>query len=411
MMGDDARAADRRARATLTALIEPGDRVAGLVCEALGAAGLLEAIAGERTASELHERLFGRRVRGGVEGLPVPTPSATEDALLQRLGSGLRRWRQQHSALIPGATERIAERVGLRLIVPGDGEWPVGVERLGTAAPLALWARGTSLERTGPRLAIVGARAATNYGEHVTDILVAECVARGIEIISGAAYGIDGAAHRAALRGRGRTIAVLAGGAERASPAGHAQLITDIARSGAVISELAPGLRPNRPRFLQRNRVIAALSDAVIVVEAGWRSGSLNTAGHAAELGIPLGAVPGPITSTASRGCHRLIREYGATCLAAPEDAIELLPPESWTTLQTASPDDHRGRAGIPGTHGSTGSPVREALHHHRAATVAEIAEHAGVDDDEVRAELGRLELSGDAHRSGDRWRAGPRPR
>lgn len=140
-----------------------------------------------------------------------------------------------------------------------------------------------------PLVALVGARAATSYGSHLAAEFAAELALTGAGVASGAAYGIDASAHRGALAAEGFTIAVLAGGADVAYPAGHRELLARIADRGVIISELAPGMRPTRWRFLQRNRIIAALSDATVVVEAGWRSGSLNTAGHAATLGRPLG--------------------------------------------------------------------------------------------------------------------------
>ena len=148
--------------------------------------------------------------------------------------------------------------------------------------------------------------------------------ASGAVIVSGGAYGIDGAAHRAALGVGGATVALLAGGVDRAYPQGHQQLLRTIAASGAVVSEVPCGTAPTKWRFLSRNRIIAALSDATVVIEAGWRSGSLNTAGHAAALGRPLGAVPGPVTSAASAGCHRLLREYDARCVTTAAEVREL---------------------------------------------------------------------------------------
>ena len=163
-------------------------------------------------------------------------------------------------------------------------------------APFALWVRGdprrlAALDRS---IALVGARAATGYGEHVTIEAASGLVDRGFAIVSGAAYGIDGAAHRAALASQGTTVAVLAGGLDRFYPSGHEQLLGRIADRGVVVAEVPPAPTPTKWRFLLRNRLIAALSGATVVVEAGWRSGSLNTAGHAATLGRPLGAVPGP---------------------------------------------------------------------------------------------------------------------
>ena len=218
-----------------------------------------------------------------------------------------------------------ASRIGATLITPGHEHWPAGLADLGIHRPHALWVRGNSALLTGqPSTAIVGARAATGYGEHVAMELSAGLVDRGHTIVSGAAYGIDGMAHRAALASRGSTIAYLAGGIDRYYPSGHDALLTRITEAGAVVSEVGCGQAPTKWRFLQRNRLIAATSGATIVVEAGWRSGSLNTAGHASTLNRPLGAVPGPITSAASSGCHRLIRDHGATIITTPDEAAAL---------------------------------------------------------------------------------------
>src|SRR6478735_9090910 len=153
-------------------------------------------------------------------------------------------------------------------------------------------------------------------------------VDRGYTIVSGAALGIDGHAHRAALANRGGTIAVLAGGLDRFYPAAHDALLKRIVEHGAVVTEVPMGTPPTKWRFLQRNRLIAAISGATVVIEAGWRSGSLNTAGHAAALGRPLGALPGPVTSSASAGCHRMIREMDAVCVTTVDEMAELSPLE-----------------------------------------------------------------------------------
>ena len=163
--------------------------------------------------------------------------------------------------------------------------------------------------------------------------IAADLAEQGWVIISGGAYGIDAAAHRGALAARAATIAVLACGLDQPYPAGHAGLFADIAGDGLVVSEWPPGRRPARLRFLVRNRTIAAMTCGTVIVEAGERSGALNTARHAAELGRPLMAVPGPVTSAQSAGCHRIIREWGATCVTCAADIIELLSP-----LGTADP-------------------------------------------------------------------------
>ena len=141
-------------------------------------------------------------------------------------------------------------------------------------------------------------------------------------MISGAAYGIDAAAHHGAFVAGGATVAVLACGVDHAYPRGHADLLASIAAHGAVISEYPPGQLPQQRRFLARNRLIAALTMGTVVVEAGRRSGALNAARHARELRRPVMAVPGPVTSSTSGGCHQLIRDGQATCVTCAEDVI-----------------------------------------------------------------------------------------
>jgi DNA processing protein len=227
-----------------------------------------------------------------------------------------------------GAVElafRSAARFGAELVTPEHPHWPTRINDLGHSAPVALWVRGnTEYLVDEASIAIVGARAATGYGEHVTMEITSGLVERGYTIVSGAAYGIDGMAHRAALASTGRTVAYLAGGVDRFYPSGHDALLARIVETGAVVSELPGGSSPTKWRFLMRNRLIAASTKATLVVEAAWRSGSLNVAGHAVALGRPLGAVPGPVTSAASAGCHRLIREFGARLITNADEAGEL---------------------------------------------------------------------------------------
>ncbi|PRY69948.1 DNA processing protein [Glaciihabitans tibetensis] len=309
---------DRVARAMWSGIIEPGDRTAGLIVTHLGAALALTLVIEGRSPSAVIDAL----AQTGAGDLG-------EDAgLVADLAKALARWKPR---VVPEATLtalRRAERVGARLLAPQSPDWPGGLDDLGFHAPLALWCRGAdgALGALANSIALVGARAATGYGEHVTMEASAGLVDRGYAIVSGAAYGIDGMAHRAALASHGVTVAFLAGGVDRFYPSGHDTLLTRIAESGAVISELPCGEPPTKWRFLQRNRLIAAASRATVVMEAGWRSGSLNTAGHAAALARPLGAVPGPVTSAASAGCHRLIREFDAVCVTNPDEMAELAP-------------------------------------------------------------------------------------
>lgn len=212
---------------------------------------------------------------------------------------------------------------------PTGPDWPSQLDDLGDAAPHGLWAHGTqsTLSRLADHFhvtAIVGARAATPYGERVTTELAEAIAARGHLIVSGAAYGIDAAAHRAALAAGGATVAVIASGLDRAYPSGHLDLLERIARTGAVLSELPCGSAPTKARFLARNRLIAALAARTVVAEAGPRSGSLNLTTHAIALDRPVGAVPGSIYSTASAGCHRLIHDHTAALITSPDDIDQL---------------------------------------------------------------------------------------
>lgn len=233
----------------------------------------------------------------------------------------------------PDADLAAAERHGVRLAVPESAEWPhfafAALERAAVprakdyvtgrftrsesgepVPPLALWVRGAGdLDTAAVRsVGLVGSRAATSYGQQVTADLGFGLARRGFQIVSGGAYGIDAAAHRAALAADGMTVLVSAGGLDRPYPPGNAALFDRVAENGLVVSESPPGCAPARRRFLTRNRLIAALSSGVVVIEAAGRSGAMNTAHHARSLGRPVMAVPGPVTSALSVGCHDLLR-------------------------------------------------------------------------------------------------------
>ncbi len=368
----------RFARGTWTGIAEPGDRVAGAVIEAVGAPAALTAVLErwpvDRLVSELGEN-------GAV----------TEDDLAQ----GLDRWMPRLNSGAAVIAFRQAARWRTALRIPGDELWPAGVDALEHFAPIALWTRGTDEAlRALPRsIALVGARAATGYGEHVTMEASAGLVDRGYTIVSGAAYGIDGMAHRAALASKGMTVAFLAGGVDRFYPSGHDALLTRIVESGAVVSELPCGSPPTKWRFLQRNRLIAASSLATVVLEAGWRSGSLNTANHAAQLGRPVGAVPGPVTSAASAGCHRLLRETAATCVTNADEMAELAPLESGVSGPTpAGGDGSRSVADDPAL-----TRLRDAMSTRSARGTSDIAARAGLSIAQTQGMLAHLELTGQA--------------
>jgi DNA processing protein len=265
-------------------------------------------------------------------------------------------------------------------------------------------------------VSMVGSRAATGYGAHVAGEIAADLGERGWAVVSGGAYGIDAAAHRGALATGAVTIAVLACGVDYPYPAGHADLFATIAEHGLVISEWPPGRQPARLRFLVRNRTIAALSCGTVIVEAGERSGALNTARHAAQLGKPLMAVPGPVTSAQSAGCHRIIREWNATCVTRADHIIEMLSPLGTpeTLTGTATGTAPPSRSPEPATADAAPSRdeldtdsarVLDALPARGAAGTSTIAAEAGVDLDTVLRCLGMLAGSGFIERCDRGWR------
>ncbi len=299
-------------------------------------------------------------------------------------------------------------RRGGRLISADDDEWPAlafaGFRAVGakphSGPPLALWALGPArVDDTSQRsAALVGTRAATAYGEHVAADLATGLAERDVAVISGGAYGIDGAAHRAALAADGVTVAVLAGGIDIPYPAGHSALLHRVGVDGLLVTEYPPGVRPARHRFLTRNRLVAAFSGAAVVVEAGLRSGAANTAAWARGLGRVVGAVPGPVTSSASTGCHALLRA-GAEVITRAEDIVELVgnigelapeQPHPATPLDGLSDDERR---------------VYEALPGRGIASVDEIAIAAAMPPALVLAPLAMLEVAGLAQRHDGCWR------
>jgi DNA processing protein len=223
----------------------------------------------------------------------------------------------------------------IRFLTPEDQGWPQGLGDLHRAEvsgmsgmPFGLWLRGQPLD-VANAVAIVGSRASTAYGNAIAGDMAGSLASLDHTVVSGAAFGIDQAAHRGALAVRGATVAVLAYGVDKAYPVAHADLIERIAVHGTVVSEYPPGCTPTRTRFLARNRIIAALTEGTVVVEAAERSGSLSMAAWAAKLGRPLMAVPGPVTSVTSVGTNRLIKQDKADLVTTGSDVHEVLERES----------------------------------------------------------------------------------
>ena len=289
---------ERTARMVLSMLVEPDDAVTGRL---LGELGVLE--------------LF--RLAEGEDSVPG---LSTVDAQV---------WRAQFRRSDARTLEQNlvgAERAGIGTLIPGDKEWPSALDDLGDRRPYVLWTRGTTSFLTRPLddlVTITGARASTSYGEHVAGQLASDLASAERIIVAGGAYGIEGAAHRAALASGGDTIAVVANGVDRPYPMGHRELLERVADLGLMVSEVPPGAVPTRHRFIARTRLMAALSAATVVVEAGARSGSMKVAQFAHDLGRNVRAVPGPVTSATSVGPHRLVREGNATLVTCAEDVLD----------------------------------------------------------------------------------------
>lgn len=391
--------AELLARCIWARITEPADPIVGALLATIGPVEALEWL-GYLSPSESSASGPSKPLAQMPSELRQLAP-----AILKRLRAAVVRW-QPRLAHIDANREmralvRFNEREG-RIIGPGHGEWPEQLDDLGFEAPVCMWIRGTGhLARSAERsIALVGARAATMYGQEVTAQLVSGLCDRGFTIVSGGAYGIDITASRVAMATGGRTVAVMAGGVDRLYPRGNSHTLEQSLETGLVISEHPPASAPTRSRFLTRNRIIAALSHAVIVVEAALRSGAISTARHGIKLGRPLGAVPGPVTSMMSAGCHELLRNEQATCITDAQEAAEIagkigadlreepsVQPTLFDTLDTVE------------------MAVAEALPLRRGVGVAAIARTAAVSVEEALATLARLEIRGVAARDGAAWR------
>jgi DNA processing protein len=367
---------DRLARVALTWLAEPGNRAVHGMVRAGGAPATLE-----------------RLLRGDVP------EAALRAGVAARTATGDPR----RLALI---ALRRAERLGARVVVPGDPEWPDTVDALvrlelnkpgrvdrDTRPPLCLWARGPlSLKEAFDRsVAVVGARAATGYGLHVATDIAFGLAEREWAVVSGGAYGIDAAAHRAALAADGVTVAVLACGVDRPYPAGNAALFEQIAERGLLVSEWPPGSEPLRHRFLIRNRVIAAATSGSVVVEASARSGAAQTMGRVLALGRHAMVVPGPVTSAMSVGCHELLRsEPDARLVTGVAHVLDLVG-RIGTDLAPPARGPDRARDELD----EESALILEAVPGRGAIGPEELAGRAGLELRTVLRRLSLLEMAG----------------
>jgi DNA processing protein len=365
---------DRLARVGLARIAEPGDpRFAGLVAE-LGAVELLDA-------------LIGQRDLGGV---------------LADVASRV-------EAMVPERELEQAGRLGIRFVIPSDDEWPRQLDGLAAVEPLqnrggmplGLWVKGpVRLDELATSVAVVGSRSATSYGGDVAADLAAVVARAGHAVVSGAAFGIDQAAHRGALAAGGRSVAVLACGVDRAYPMAHKRLLDHLGAEGAVVSEVPIGCSPTRLRFLSRNRLIAALTRGTVVVEAAIRSGALNTANWAGRLNRTLMGVPGPVTSAPSQGVHQLIRTGAATLVTSGAEVLELVGEAGEHLVE-----EPRARARPRDRLSLRDQQVLDAVPVATGARADSIARTAGLGLLEVRSALTRLHRAGLVEAGEAGWR------
>lgn len=370
------------ARAALTYLAEPADRWLARLIRVSSAAAALDAIKND-----------------GIPGGGPPRAKAGEAMM-----AAMERWRTRLPELPTPEHVLAFHESGIRLITPDDPEWPGQLADLGEEQPYALWLRGNADLRFSclRSVAIVGSRAATAYGSYVAAEFAASVAARGLAVVSGGAFGVDAAAHRGALGADGVTVAVLACGVDMPYPAAHTELFDAIAAQGVLVSEWPPGRRVSRLRFLVRNRVIAALATGTLVVEAAQRSGALNTARHARDLQRRLMAVPGPVTSDLSAGCHQILREWQGTLVTSAAEVIEHLAPVGGPLAAgagAAPPVLPRDQLDLESAR------VLDALPRRGGMGTVRVAQRAGLAPATTATLLGQLATGGFVERCDDGWR------
>ena len=377
--------AEHFARATFSLITEPGDRFAGELIRALSPETVLELLIARTSSADFASRLSSVDCLDDIEN--------RHGRFEELFTEALQRWLPRLKLTDVISAFEDAARVKARLLIPRNALWPEQLNDLAGAAPHCLWYRSNLVEPPTDfaAISIVGSRNSTSYGDWVTSEIVSDCATRGLAVVSGGAYGIDAIAHRSALANDQETIAFLAGGIDRLYPSGNSALFEKVIDRGVVFAEQAPGASPTKWRFLQRNRLIAAMSPATIVIEAGQRSGALNTVSHAIELGRSVGAVPGPITSQSSAGCNRLVSEGLVSSVCAPSDAADLaLGKAGWFQPELGGLGAYETRA----LDAMGSRPLSENL----------LASRAGLTSKEASIALGQLSLLGFVKQTDRGW-------
>ncbi|GAA4925369.1 DNA-processing protein DprA [Nesterenkonia rhizosphaerae] len=447
----------RCCRAELSRLIEPGDLLGAVMVQELGPEHAHRLVTAGTNASATEQQRVGEAAEAAGLG-----------PRQRQLHTALQRWRVRLGQLHGDKDLRSLDSLGGGLLIPEDCAWPETLRDLRTTAPIGLWFRASHSAQHGPgpyevaaaripargrSIALVGSREMTDYGARAAAEISEELAAHQVCVVSGGAYGIDAAAHRGALRpiqralsehpaeseagtdtvpGPAATIAVMAGGLDSLYPAGNEQLLKNVAAYGLLLSELPPGSSPQRHRFLHRNRLIAALSEATVVLEARSRSGALSTANHALALDRPVGVLPGSIYSASSAGCHQLLQHSPAQLITDTADVLQLVVGRSAPEQDTAAAEvtvpigelaahDRRGQQNAVREGTGRQDTVREgaarldglsevdkrlydALPVRKLTTVSRLAAVAGLPVPHVLAGLSRLQRLGLARRDNDQW-------
>lgn len=401
----------RLARAALSRLMEPSDLPGLALIEAVGPEEALAFIAsGQSSSARIEQQVSEVLAAAGTQRWPG-------------LSEVLQRWWPRIADVAPQRDLETMKRLEGGFVVPEDPQWPAALNDLQLGAPIGLWFRGTGMPipEQDRCIAVVGSRDSTSYGANVTAEISSSLVQRKFTVVSGGAYGIDAHAHSGALAaaspaaglpgthsGRNATgspdqiptLAVMAGGVDRFYPSGNEELLRAVARQGVIVAEVPPGTNPTRYRFLQRNRLIAALCSMTVVVEARWRSGALNTAHHAEQLSRMVGAVPGSVYSANSAGCHRLLKEGAAVCVTDAADIAEMA-----GGMGEHLADEPAVAAALHDGLGTSDLLVLDALPLHVTTSVEKLCTVAGLSAATILSGLGRLEALGLAERSAGGWK------
>lgn len=347
---------------TFSLIAEPGDQMLGALVRYLGRRVLLSALVDGLNVKEVTTQIG-------------PTAVAELESRFGQIDEVIQDCQQRWLPRLSLKSLRLAligvEQLDLKLVLPGQIDWPSGLDDLGDSAPRILFASGKidSLSLLAKSKSIVGSRSPSSYGVKVTERLISEIAPITPATVSGGAIGIDRLVHEESLRHNLRTVAVMAGGLDRRYPKANFELFEKIASQGALVSEMPPGTTPTRWRFLQRNRLIAALTPETVVIEAGIRSGSISTANHALELDRELLAVPGPVFSEYSMGTNRLIAEGKA---------------RAWIPGIEKSPN-------ISSNESALATRAADAIRELQLADEAQIQRLAGLTNYELRIALGEL--------------------